>query len=76
MHPLMLGKVITCCKQRIADGDCPTVKAFSVEQLEDAVVQLERELAAAREEVRVLREANDTFARHAIAETAARKEGR
>lgn len=43
MHPLMLKEVIEVCKQRSREGDCPTVKPFSVEQLEDAVVQLAHE---------------------------------
>jgi hypothetical protein len=40
MHELVLGLIIKCCRQRQAEGDCPTVTAFPVEQLEDAVVQL------------------------------------
>lgn len=44
MHPLMLKAVIECCQQRIREGDCPTVPAFPVEQLEEAVVQLNRDI--------------------------------
>lgn len=40
MHVLMLKEVIACCRRRQTEGDCPTGPAFSVEQLEDAVVQL------------------------------------
>lgn len=40
MHPLMLQKVIEACRARIAEGDYPTTPAFTVEQLEDAVVEL------------------------------------
>ena len=40
MHELMLKEVVACCRQRLSEGDCPTRPAFSVEQLEDAVVQL------------------------------------
>lgn len=40
MHELMLKEVIKTCRQREREGDCPTVKAFSVEILEGAVIQL------------------------------------
>lgn len=36
----MLIEIIERCRQRQAEGDRPTVKAFSVEQLEDAVIEL------------------------------------
>jgi uncharacterized protein (UPF0548 family) len=40
MHDAMLKEVVKVCRQRQRDGDCPSVKAFGVETLEDAVVQL------------------------------------
>ena len=40
MHPQMLSKIVETCRQRQNEGDHPTVTAFTVEQLEDAVVAL------------------------------------
>lgn len=40
MHDLMLQEVIKTCRQRDREGDCSITKAFSVEVLEQAVVQL------------------------------------
>ena len=40
MHKLMLDEVVKRCRQRQSEGDCPTVEPFTVEQLEDAVVEL------------------------------------
>lgn len=40
MHELMLKEVVRRCRQRIHEGDHPTAKSFSVEQLEDAVCEL------------------------------------
>ena len=40
MHELMLREIVKRCRQREAEGDCPTEAAFSVEQLEDAVIEL------------------------------------
>lgn len=40
MHPLMLQKIVKSCRARIAEGDCPTTPAFTVEQLEEAVAEL------------------------------------
>ena len=40
MHEALLKEVVKRCRQRQAEGDCPTVPAFSVEWLEDAVCQL------------------------------------
>lgn len=40
MHDLMLKAIVERCRQRISEGDCPTVSPFSVEQLEHAVDQL------------------------------------
>ena len=48
MHILMLEAIVTRCQQRIREGDCPTVPPFSVEQLEEAVVQLNREILLQR----------------------------
>jgi len=47
MHESMLQLVIARCKQRIKQGDCPTVNAFTTEQLEEAVVELSRRLRLA-----------------------------
>lgn len=43
MHTLMLKEVIAIFQQREREGDHPTVKPFTVEQLEGAVVQLAQE---------------------------------
>lgn len=50
MHELMLNEVVGVCRQREREGDCPTVKAFGVEALEDAVIELAnaRDAAAAK----------------------------
>lgn len=40
MHEAALQEVIRICRQREREGDCPTVKAFPVETLENAVIQL------------------------------------
>lgn len=40
MHEAALQEVIRVCRQRDREGDCPTVKAFDVETLEGAVIQL------------------------------------
>lgn len=40
MHKAILETVIQTCRQRIADGDCPSVPAISVETLEHAVDDL------------------------------------
>ena len=40
MHPLMLEEIVNVSRKRIAEGDSPTVKSFSIEQLEEAVVEL------------------------------------
>ena len=42
MHKALLREVVRVCQQRQAEGDCPTVDPFSVETLEDAVLQLEK----------------------------------
>lgn len=45
MHPAMLDVVIRRCRERYAAGDCPCDPPFSVEQLEDAVIELADTLA-------------------------------
>lgn len=40
MHDLMLAEVVKRCRQRIAEGDCPSMPACPVEHLEEAVDQL------------------------------------
>lgn len=40
MHTKMLDEVIKVCLQRQREGDRPTINNFSVEILEDAVVEL------------------------------------
>lgn len=44
MYKGILSEVIKTCRQRIADGDCPSVPAVSVEVLEHAVDQLADEI--------------------------------
>lgn len=45
MNQLMLEAIIARCRLRQAEGDHPTRPALSVEQLEDAVIQLADSLA-------------------------------
>lgn len=42
----MLGAIVDHCRKRIAQGDCPTGAAFTVEQLEEAIVQLSDNIAS------------------------------
>lgn len=67
MHKQLLLKVVGNCRRRSAEGDCPTVEPFSVETLENAVIDLadrvmalERELTATRAEA----EAWKAYANH------------
>ena len=43
MHELAIQEVIKICRQREQEGDCPTIKAPSVETLEDVVIQIANE---------------------------------
>lgn len=40
MHPALVRTIVDTCEKRYAGGDCPTVPAPSVENLEDAVLSL------------------------------------
>ena len=40
MHPMLVEEVVKVCRQRSAEGDCPTVDAPSRETLEDCVIAL------------------------------------
>jgi len=42
MHTLAAGRIVGSVKKRIAQGDCPTEKAFDVETLEEALVEVHR----------------------------------
>lgn len=42
MHPLAAGAIVGSVKKRIAQGDCPTEKAFDVETLEGALMEVHR----------------------------------
>lgn len=46
MHAEYLKLVVANCRQRIADGDCPSVPGHSTGMLEEAVVTLADALAA------------------------------
>lgn len=42
MHTLAAGAIVGSVKKRIAQGDCPTEKAFDVETLEGALMEVHR----------------------------------
>ena len=47
MHKKMLDEIIARCRQRLEEGDCPTVNSFNVELLEGAIIELARRPQAA-----------------------------
>lgn len=50
MNKLILEAVVARCRQRIADGDCPTVPATGLETLENAVADLADDVQQLRSE--------------------------
>lgn len=59
MHPLATDMIVKEIRQRVSEGDCPTISARSAEQLEDVIMEL-----AGRPErlLRTLAEAMKKFA--------------
>ena len=49
MHKKMLDEIIARCRQRLEEGDCPTVNSFNVELLEGAIIELARSPQAGSE---------------------------
>lgn len=47
MHPVSTDMIVKEVRQRSSEGDCPTVQARSVEQLEDAIMDLASRLELA-----------------------------
>ena len=43
MHKLLLKKVIDNCRKIKSEGDCKVTESFSIEMLEEAVLDLSRE---------------------------------
>lgn len=59
----MLNEIIASVRRRIAQGDCPTEKAYSVEMLEDALDTCASERDNARiDTIKILGEATHKFA--------------
>lgn len=51
MHPLMVKEIVARCLQREVEGDNPTVPPFTVEQLENCVIQLASDSASPAEAI-------------------------
>lgn len=47
MHELLVKEIVKVCRQRLADGDCPTVRSPTVGNLEDAIIALAADIDAA-----------------------------
>lgn len=50
MHTLAAGAIVGSVKKRVAQGDCPTEKAFDVETLECALMEVHRLFEAEQRE--------------------------
>lgn len=48
MHEVLADKIVERVRKRIAQGDCPSIKAESVETLEQVVENLAQRLDRAR----------------------------
>lgn len=63
MHTLAAGAIVGSVKKRISQGDCPTEKAFDVETLEGALMEVHRLFEAEQRQRENLQERLDAMNR-------------